>query len=233
MSKLKRVNIHDIRSWQPCYDPNRHLPEDWTGDVLDILGNKGIPFRDRLWCAFRTALVSEKLIRLYAIKAAYTVEHLMRDERSRSALRTVEAYLNGRASHDELLVARRNAYAAAYAYAADADAYAADAYAAAYAYAADADAYAADADAAAYAAYAADAAAAYAAYAAAYADAYAADADAYAAAAYAADADAYAAAYAGIQRQTHQEKQIDLLVSMIKKGVETGDSVLETEKNNE
>ena len=29
--------IDDIRSWKPCYDPARFLPEGWSGTALDIL----------------------------------------------------------------------------------------------------------------------------------------------------------------------------------------------------
>jgi hypothetical protein len=203
--KLKKLSIATIRSWKPCYDPSKHLPEAFNGTVLDLLENKSIPFRDRLWCALRTSVVSEKLMRLFAIKAASTVEHLMKDPRSINALRVAERFLNDEATREELSVARR-AYAAAYAAAARHAAYA------------------------------------------------------YAAAARRRLrrlrrrrlrrrrrrrrrrlrrlrrrrrrrrrlAAAYAAAAAG--RSKYQEKQIDLLVSLIVKGVETGDTVLEPEQ---
>ena len=34
--ELKQITIDDIRSFEPCYDPARYLPEDWTGTALDI-----------------------------------------------------------------------------------------------------------------------------------------------------------------------------------------------------
>ena len=179
--KLKQLNTTIIRSWNPCYDPVKHIAEDWTGDVVDLLKQRDIPFRDRLWCALRTTVVSEKLIRLYAIKAASSVEHLMNDERSRNALKVAQAFIDGLATREELTVARKDAAYAAYA-----------------------------------AAYAADAAA----------DAAYAAADAAVAAAYAA---AYAACFAACSAacKKHQEAQIDLLITMIGKGIETGDSICE------
>jgi len=48
-SELKIFTIEDIRSWMPCYDPIRHLPEGWSGTVLDILKNGEISIRDRFW----------------------------------------------------------------------------------------------------------------------------------------------------------------------------------------
>jgi len=107
-----------------------------------------------LWLAKKIDLPIP-LITLAKGKCAETVIHLMKDQRSKDAVKAAIAFGNGEISREEL-----NACAAA-AYAADAyaaAAYAADAYAAAAAAAAAA-AYAADAYAAAAAAAAADAAA--------------------------------------------------------------------------
>lgn len=41
-------SITDIRRWQPCYEPTRHLPEGWTGTALDILKMKDIPPADKI-----------------------------------------------------------------------------------------------------------------------------------------------------------------------------------------
>jgi hypothetical protein len=113
-----------------------------------------------LWLAKRLEVDDKKLTMAKAM-CAKQVEHLMKDQRSKDALQACFDYVNGKITREQLNIA----YAAAAAYAADADA---AAYAAAYAAyaAAAADA---DADAAAYAAAYATYAAAYAAYAAAYA----------------------------------------------------------------
>jgi len=130
-----------------------------------------------LWLASKLK-VDKRLLTLTKGYCAKTVEHLMKDERSKKAVQAAIDYGNNLIDEEELRGAAATAYAATATAAAAADAAAAD-----------------DAAAAAYAAYAAyAAAAAYAAYAAAAADA-AADAAAYAAYAVA-DAAADAAAYA-------------------------------------
>jgi hypothetical protein len=90
---MKTFNIQTIRSWNPCYEPNRHLPENWRGTVLDILDNKAIPFEDRLWVICRNDLVSDKLMRLFAVWCARQVQHLMKDERSIHALDFMDAFI--------------------------------------------------------------------------------------------------------------------------------------------
>jgi hypothetical protein len=112
---MKRFNVADITEWNPCYPPTKHLPEDWSGTVIDILDNKNIPFEDRLWVIMRTDLVSEKLMRLFAVWCARQVQHLMKDARSIKAIDVAEAFANGLATKDELDAARDVARAAAWA----------------------------------------------------------------------------------------------------------------------
>jgi len=83
---MKRFTMKNLRSWNPCYDPIRHLPESWSGTVLDILDHATIPAPDKLWVVLRTELVSEKLMRVFAVWCARQVQHLMTDERSLNAL---------------------------------------------------------------------------------------------------------------------------------------------------
>jgi len=93
---MKRFTINDIRKWKPCYDPSEHLPESWQGTALDILNDDSIPFKDRLWVIMRTDLVSERLMRRFAVWCARQVQHLMVDERSIHALDVMEAYAENR-----------------------------------------------------------------------------------------------------------------------------------------
>jgi hypothetical protein len=30
-SGLRYFSIADVRSWKPCYDPAKYIPEDWRG----------------------------------------------------------------------------------------------------------------------------------------------------------------------------------------------------------
>lgn len=112
---MKKLTIETIRSWKPCYDPTEYLPEDWSGTALDLLDNKAIPFEDRLWCVLRTELLSEKLLRLFAVWCARSVQHLMEDKRSIKAIDVAEAFANGRATEEELRAARAAAWGAYYA----------------------------------------------------------------------------------------------------------------------
>jgi hypothetical protein len=120
---MKCFTTADIRNWGPCYDPSRYLAETWQGTALDILNDKRIPFKDRLWVILRTDLVSEKLMRRFAVWCARQVQHLMVDKRSLYALDVAEAYAENRwlvddadyvkAWEDELDAARDAAEAAA------------------------------------------------------------------------------------------------------------------------
>ena len=101
VNELKRFTYQDIVSWNPCYDPIKHISEDWSGNVLDILNIKECLFEDRLWVVVRTELLSEKLMRLFAVWCARQVQHLMKDERSLKALNVAEAFANGQASKKE------------------------------------------------------------------------------------------------------------------------------------
>jgi hypothetical protein len=114
----KRFTIADIRSWKPCYDPSRHLPEDWSGAVADILRHETIPPRDKLWVVCREGLVDAKTLRLFAVWCARQVEHLITDERSKAALVVAEKFAHGEATEVELAAAWDGARAAGDAWAA-------------------------------------------------------------------------------------------------------------------
>ena len=204
---MNTFTISDIRSWRPCYDPSRHLPESWSGTAVDILKHGTIPPQDKLWVVLREECIDKRIRLLFAVKCARTALALIPtpDPRSVAACDVAERFANGEATQQELdaadaaadIAARAAAWAAARA--ADAAAWAT---AAAAARAADAAADAA-AWAAAAAARAADAAADIAARAAAWAAARAADAAAWAAA-WAADAAADVAAKAAREDQIKQ-----------------------------
>lgn len=103
---MKIFTYSDIESWRPCYSPDRYLQKDWVGTALDILDKKEIPFQDRLWVIARTELVSEKLMRLFAVWCARQVQHLMKDERSINAIDVAEKFANGLATKEDLAAAR-------------------------------------------------------------------------------------------------------------------------------
>lgn len=129
-SGLKVFTYEDIKSWNPCYDPIKFIPNTWRGTAIDILDLKDVPCPDRLWVVLRTSLISEKCMRLFAVWSARQVQHLMVDQRSVNALNIVEQFANGSVSKDDLTTARYTATAAAAAVTSAATAFTVAAYAA-------------------------------------------------------------------------------------------------------
>jgi hypothetical protein len=105
-SGLRYFGIYDIRDWQPCYNPSRYLKESWRGTAIDILENKQIPAKDRLWVVCRDEITNERTLRLFAVWCARQVQYLMNDQRSINALDVAERFVNGSATKEELAAAR-------------------------------------------------------------------------------------------------------------------------------
>lgn len=117
-SGLKYFDVKDIRSWESCYDPSKYLKEDWRGTALDILKNEEIPHQDRLWVVLRNELVSDKVMRLFAVWCyRQTLIFLPnQDPRCIEAANVAERFANGEATNEELAAAEfaaRSATAAA------------------------------------------------------------------------------------------------------------------------
>ena len=102
---LEAFTIDDIRSWKPCYDPSRHLPEGWAGTAIDILKHESIPSQDKLWVVCREEVLNARTLRLFAVWCARQVEHLITDERSKQAIMVAEQYALGNATKKQLDVA--------------------------------------------------------------------------------------------------------------------------------
>ena len=119
---LKQITINDIRSYGPCYDPTKYLPEDWRGTVIDILRVTDCPAEDRLWVVCREELIDAKTLRLFAVWCAREALKLVDnpDPRSVAACDVAERYANGQATRDELAAALAAAWDAARAAAWDA-----------------------------------------------------------------------------------------------------------------
>jgi len=109
---MKVLTIQTLRNYKPCYDPLRHLSEDWTGTALDIVMLDKIPWQDRLWVVMRSDLLSDKLMRLFAVWCARQVQHLMTNQRSLNALDVAEKFANGLVGNEELNSARAAAWVA-------------------------------------------------------------------------------------------------------------------------
>lgn len=105
---MKTFTIDDIRSWNPCYDPNKYLSEDWKGTTEDILNNESIPFPDRLWVVLRLELVSARTSRLFAIWCYRDTLNWVKnpDPRSIEAANVAELFANGEVTEEQLAKAR-------------------------------------------------------------------------------------------------------------------------------
>jgi len=111
---MKTFTLADVRSWKPCYDPSKYLPEGWSGTVVDVLKHDLVPPQDKLWVVLRQEILDAKILRLFAVWCARQVERLMTDERSKQALVVAEQYALGKATANELAAAWDAARAAAW-----------------------------------------------------------------------------------------------------------------------
>ena len=104
---------------------NHHCTEGWTKLLAGlgktkaddepvayatILRINGLD--DALWC-MRAEPQHANLWRMFAVRCARKVKHLMTDQRSRDALDVAERHANGQATDEELAAARDAAWAAA------------------------------------------------------------------------------------------------------------------------
>ncbi len=106
---MKTFTIKDIRSWKPCYDPNKYLPEDFKGNALDILNHKEIPIADKIWVVCRKEGLSHKILHEFGCRCAELVldnfeKEFPNDDRLRLAIEYKRKWLRGEITEDELYV---------------------------------------------------------------------------------------------------------------------------------
>ena len=104
-SGLKYFSYQDIQDFKPCYDPVKYIPTTWRGTAIDILNLKDVLDSDRLWVVLHAEIISDRVMRLFAVWCARQVQHLMTDPRSISALDVAERFSNGLATKVELAAA--------------------------------------------------------------------------------------------------------------------------------
>lgn len=120
-----QTTLNKIRKHHPCEQGwtkllralNKACPDDEPLSILKILDSNGL--NDALWC-LRAVEGHDREIRLFAVWCARQVEHLMTDERSKSALNVAERHANGEATDKELGAASDSAWEAAWDAASDA-----------------------------------------------------------------------------------------------------------------
>ena len=112
MTHLHTLTWADFKKFEPCYDPQERYG-DFSGTILDILKDKRIPAKDRIWAATRKGILDDRTLRLFACKCVREVWHLLTDKRSRKAVEVAELYAVGEATDEELAAAGAAAWAAA------------------------------------------------------------------------------------------------------------------------
>lgn len=112
---MKQITYSDIKALNPCYNPIKYIPEDWTGTVLDILNVEDCPAKDRLWVVLREEFIDAKTLRLFTVWCAREALKLVEnpDARSVEACNVAERYANGEATDKERAAARAAAREAA------------------------------------------------------------------------------------------------------------------------
>jgi hypothetical protein len=109
---LNRIRLHS-----PCEDGWKKLlkslgktqADDEVLEFKTILDSNGLD--DAIWC-LRVEPHHANLYRLFAVRQARKVQHLMKDQRSLDALDVAERHANGQASNGELAAARDSAWGA-------------------------------------------------------------------------------------------------------------------------
>lgn len=115
MSKaLKVFTYKDIKSWDPCYNPSKYIDKNWKGTIIDILNLDNMTFEDKIWVVLRTELISDKVMRLFAVWAYRQCLEFTSppDPRSINATNIAEQYALGNATKEELKSAEESAWAA-------------------------------------------------------------------------------------------------------------------------
>jgi hypothetical protein len=112
---MKKITLDQIRSFNPCYDPAKYLPENWEGTVLDILNVTDCPAEDRLWVVLRKEFFTDKQLRLFAVWCARQALAIPGNESEvcSNTCDVAERYANGNATSEELAAARAAASDAA------------------------------------------------------------------------------------------------------------------------
>ena len=102
---MKIITTKSIREHKPCYDPIRHLAEDWSGSVVEFLKQGQIPAGDRTWVA--RLYVSDAANRLFACWCAEQSFKLQAnvDQRSLAAVGVARRFALGAATDEELSAA--------------------------------------------------------------------------------------------------------------------------------
>ena len=112
---MRTFTLNDLRAFDPCYDPNKYLPEDWKGTALDILNVDTCPIEDIFWIVLRNEFLSDRDLRLFAVWCVRQALAIPGNENEvcSNTCDVAERFANGEATQDELDAARAAAWDAA------------------------------------------------------------------------------------------------------------------------
>jgi hypothetical protein len=105
-----------LRSFNPCYDPIKYLPENWQGTAIDILQHDSISHSDKMWAVLRPEILSDKVLRLFAISCARSCIQYATKESQGILEQTIEVaykFAHGQATEEERSAAWSAAWSAA------------------------------------------------------------------------------------------------------------------------
>lgn len=96
---MKTIDINYILAIPPYFDVST-IPNGWTGSVVDFAPIAYTLFgaQKALWLCMRQDLLSQTLMRNYAIWCAQQIENFASDARSLSAITAAQAYIAGTGS---------------------------------------------------------------------------------------------------------------------------------------
>jgi len=107
---MKQLTYQDIVNMDPCQShyPDKYIPKDWTGTILDILKLPNVAPTEKLWVAYK--VLDDKTLRLFAVDCARRAlgKVAKPDIRSFIAVNTAEAYAHGRCTAEELQATRQD-----------------------------------------------------------------------------------------------------------------------------
>ena len=112
---MRGYTIEEVESWGVCY-PRERLEELFAGretltarDCLDL----EIPDEDKLFVLLRPEMIPERELHLLACDFAERVAHLTKNSWSSEAIRIKRLWVEGKATDEELAMAKRDAWASA------------------------------------------------------------------------------------------------------------------------
>jgi hypothetical protein len=92
---VKNLTYSEISSWNPCYDPIKVIPAEFSGTALDLLKTESVPPVDRIWTVVRPGILSDKLLRLFGIWCASQALASKPDPTMKAMLDAATQFANG------------------------------------------------------------------------------------------------------------------------------------------